>query len=86
MRFRRLTGTPQLIVCQGCLEERTGGGLGHRSASGRVLDVVYQDIMSCSPVFYCEACAARHAAGIDPTRSRTQFFQDTRGETKSLPR
>lgn len=80
MRFRRLQGIPQLITCSGCLKERTGGGLEHRSASGRVLDVVYQDVSSTGLVFYCQDCAARHAEGIDQTRSRTQFFQDTRGQ------
>lgn len=79
LTFRQLTGKPQLIQCRGCLEERTGGSPDERSASGRVLDVVYLDVTSNEPVFYCEACAAKHVEGIDPTRSITQFYADTRG-------
>ena len=80
MTFRQLTGRPQLVECQGCLKELIGGSPDERSASGRVLDVVYQDVASNSPLFYCERCAAKHAEGIDTAHSITQFFSDTRGE------
>jgi hypothetical protein len=84
LTFRRLTGPAQLIVCHGCLEERTAGSPPHHSASGRVLDVVYQDVSSASPAFYCQSCAARHAEGTDLTRSRSRFFNDTRGKSVNI--
>ena len=78
MRFQRILGEPCLVVCSGCQEERTAGSPDRRSASGRLLDVVYQDIDSGG--LYCEPCAARHAEGIDSTRSVKMFYADTHGE------
>jgi hypothetical protein len=78
MRFQLITGPAQLILCSGCLQERTAGSLPHRSASGRVLDTVYLDVDTGG--LYCDQCAAKHAEGIDTSRSVTTFYADTRGE------
>ncbi len=80
MRFQQVTGPPTVVQCSGCQLERTAGTLGELTASGRLVDVVYQDTDATEPVFYCEQCAARHAEAEDTTRSRTQFYQDTSGE------
>lgn len=77
MRFQSVKGPPRVVQCSGCSEERTAGSLPYRAASGRQLDTVYQDETGS---FYCEGCATRHVEAIDPTRSVTRFYADTRGE------
>jgi hypothetical protein len=77
MRFQLITGPPRLVQCFGCLQERTAGSLPHRSASGRLLDTVYQDTVY--QAYYCDQCAAKHAETMDPTRSIGQYYADTRG-------
>jgi len=75
--MRQLTGLPQVVRCSGCQQEFTAGSLPHVSASGRLLDIVYED----QGLYYCEQCAAKVSEAVDTTRSVTQFYADTTGET-----
>jgi hypothetical protein len=78
MRFIPLTGSAQVVHCQGCQVERTGGDLNDCTASGRPLDVVYKD--SASNSLYCESCVSKLVYSVDFTRSVNHFYMDTRGE------
>lgn len=77
MRFTLITGPPRLVQCAGCLKECTAGSLPHVSASGRLLDTVYQDVKGG---VYCDQCAAKIVESTDTTRSVKTFYADTRGE------
>ena len=90
MRFSLITGPVFSITCSGCLSHKQAGTELYRSASTGNMDGqpdrVYTDIEDTPyrafycDVYYCEACAARHAEAIDPTKSVEGFYSDTRGE------
>jgi hypothetical protein len=57
----------------------------YQSASTGLLDGipdhVYLDSTIEPTLYYCEPCAASHAEYEDPTRSVSQYYADTKGET-----
>lgn len=80
MRMVRIEGQVTVLKCCACQSEGLGGSCSFTSpSSGETLlpDEWYVTEDGFGP--YCATCAAKIAQDEDPTRSVTQFFDNTTG-------
>lgn len=85
MKFELLTGHAFSATCCACHKHQMAGSEPVLSAStGKPIqpDKVYiePETFEKSPTYYCESCAAKLSGAEDPTRSRSNYYEDTAGQ------
>ena len=81
MKFTRIIGPAQHLMCAGCTQDGVGGSEPYLSASTqeeRQPEEWYVADTADGPLEYCSTCAAKMVE-TDPTRAVHQYFSDTAG-------
>lgn len=80
MKPSKVKGAPIPLTCRGCGVDGYGGDETYRSASGATT-IRPQDWYLIDLNVFCAPCTARIVEYEDPTRSKTVFFGDVKGES-----
>jgi len=81
MKLARIEGPATVMHCDGCARDGMGGSEPYLSAAtgeARAPEEWYQDEDPLNFGQYCSECAAKMVSE-DPTRSKTQFYDNTTG-------